>query len=59
MEVKKLGVRNSIKRIWVRGYSGVKGNRVIDQLARRGSVTLCIGPEPNSKARWEVRGWAI
>jgi hypothetical protein len=33
---------------WVSGHAGVRGNEISDELARRASVQLFVGPEPFS-----------
>ena len=31
---------------WVREHAGVRGNAIVDELARDGSVLKFVGPEP-------------
>jgi hypothetical protein len=31
---------------WVPGHVGVRGNKIVDELARSGSVQRFVGPEP-------------
>ena len=47
---------------WVPGHSGVRGNEIIDGLAREGSVHQFIGPEPTlvvslKNVRRKSKGW--
>ncbi|XP_043474377.1 uncharacterized protein LOC122506327 [Leptopilina heterotoma] len=42
----ELGLANKLALIWVPGHSGIKGNERVDVLAKIGSETEFIGPEP-------------
>ncbi|XP_077255623.1 uncharacterized protein LOC143893775 [Temnothorax americanus] len=60
--LEKLARNNEVTLIWVPGHSGIKGNETADQLARAGSETRLLGPEPAvgipySLSRREIRGW--
>jgi hypothetical protein len=39
-----LDERNNVQLLWVPVYNGIKGNEIVDQLARRGSLHPLIGP---------------
>lgn len=45
-ELSYLGTRNKLRLVWVPGHSGISGNERADELARQGSNTAYIGPEP-------------
>ena len=42
----RLGTQHSVTIHWVPGHSDIPGNEAADKLARRGSATMPIGPEP-------------
>jgi hypothetical protein len=58
----QLAKHNRVQLIWVLGHKGTVGNETADQLARIGSESLFIGPEPacgisNGVAKKAVRDW--
>jgi ribonuclease HI len=42
----RLGENNDVVLVWVPGHSGIKGNETADLLAKAGSTSCMIGPEP-------------
>ena len=42
----KLGRLNRVVLVWVPGHVGVRGNKMADELARKGSEHAMCGPEP-------------
>ncbi|KAI5735212.1 hypothetical protein M8J77_015582 [Diaphorina citri] len=44
--LKRLAERNRVKITWIPGHAGFEGNEKADELARAGSSTKMIGPEP-------------
>ena len=46
LSLRLLSQRNSVNLYWIPGHSGHDGNEKADELARLGSNTLFIGPEP-------------
>lgn len=58
----RLGSKNSICLGWVPGHSGIGGNEAADELARMGSSSRPIGPEPmlgvpKSGSRRQLLAW--
>ncbi|XP_011698268.1 PREDICTED: uncharacterized protein LOC105456144 [Wasmannia auropunctata] len=58
----RLSINNDVALVWVPGHSGIKGNEIADELARAGSSTRMVGPEPalgvpSCVGRAEIRGW--
>jgi len=56
---------NKVSLIWVPGHSGIPDNETADELARRGSETAFMGPQPALGVRaglktglikWRTRG---
>ncbi|XP_062716992.1 retrovirus-related Pol polyprotein from type-1 retrotransposable element R1 isoform X2 [Aedes albopictus] len=44
--LQQLSCRNKVNLYWVPGHRGIEGNEKADQLAKQGSSTQFIGPEP-------------
>lgn len=44
--VQSLAEKNQVWLLWIPGHSGLDGNELSDQLAKQGSTTQFIGPEP-------------
>jgi len=42
-----ISTRHAVGLYCVPGLAWVRGNEIVDQLARDGSVQICVGPEPN------------
>ena len=42
----RLGTSHSVTIHWVPGHTNIPGNETADELARRGSATMPVGPEP-------------
>lgn len=42
----ELGSRNTLTIYWVPGHNDIYGNEMADELARKGSATALLGPEP-------------
>jgi hypothetical protein len=45
-QLQKLAMHNSLTLLWVPGHQGIDGNEKADELARKGSKTHFVGPEP-------------
>ena len=45
-QLKTLGTSHRVELRWVPGHEGVYGNELADELAREGSSSIPIGPEP-------------
>jgi len=41
-----ISTHHSVGLFWVPGHSGVRGNEIADELARKGSTNHFVGPEP-------------
>jgi hypothetical protein len=59
-ELNKVADWNSVSLHWIRGHAGTEGNEIADELAREGSATSFIGPEPvigvpTSRVRSSIR----
>ena len=62
--LKLIGSNNKVNLLWVPGHSGYKGNEMADRLAREGSSSDLIGPEPycancitKRRVRTRVKEW--
>lgn len=42
----ELGKDNSVTIVWIPGHSGIKGNEIVDTLAKAGALSELTGPEP-------------
>ena len=63
LALKQLSVFNSVRLLWVPGYSGVDGNETAVLLAKQAAHSEFVGPEPAVRisaltVRTEVREWA-
>jgi hypothetical protein len=50
---------NKVQFLWVPGHNGIEENEIADQLARKGSLHLFIGPEPTCGISGRVSGCDI
>lgn len=50
--LQKLCTKNTVVLCWVPGHSGIEGNEIADELARAGSTSDLIGPEPYCGINW-------
>ncbi|XP_053699091.1 uncharacterized protein LOC128746066 [Sabethes cyaneus] len=46
LSLRQLAHKNLVNLYWVPGHCGIEGNEKVDLLARKGSSTRCLGPEP-------------
>lgn len=46
LALNKLGRHNKVQLVWIPGHEGFIGNENADELARKGSTTNFVGPEP-------------
>ena len=46
LSLRKLAMKNQVNLYWVPGHCGIEGNEKADLLARQGSSTNFVGPEP-------------
>jgi ribonuclease HI len=44
--LQELALSNRVRLVWVPGYCGIHGNEETDALARAGSSSAFVGPEP-------------
>ncbi|CAG9820215.1 unnamed protein product [Phaedon cochleariae] len=61
--LESLGANNRVTLLWVPGHQGVEGNEKSDILAKQGTESVFIGPEPYfgvtaSAAKTTISGWA-
>ena len=52
--LQKLSTRNKVTLYWVPGHKGIEGNEKADELARKGSSTTMVGPEPFCGIGWST-----
>lgn len=62
MLLKQLSLKNTVNLYWVPGHCGIDGNEAADCLAREGSGTNLIGPEPffgipDCSLKMELKRW--
>lgn len=60
--LKQLSQNNIVNLFWVPGHCGIDGNEMADCLARKGSGTILIGPEPfcgvpDCSFKMELKRW--
>ena len=62
LSLRQLAQKNQVNLYWVPGHCGIEGNEKADQLARQGSSTVLVGPEPfcgvsSSALRMKLKEW--